>query len=101
MSFGHENDRGGAQRPRAGGRPGAGRGGQGGARPRRDERVDPAWPVFDPTRESEGDDPEEREAAAGAEATVEPKLHGGARPGQPSADVRSVQLDSDEEVTAG
>ena len=62
--------------------------------PTRDTRGDPARA---PTGEEIlGEDPEDRdEAEAGAAE------RGIARPGQASAEVRSVQLDSDEEVTAG
>src|SRR5688572_23881220 len=123
----NDDDRGGPLRPERGRRPHSDRGqagrgaergfGRGGpARPRREDGGDPGWPApFDPTRETRGepvraprgepagtqpqdDDPEFLEEGQAGAVGAE---HGGARPGQPSADVRSVQLDSDEEVTAG
>ncbi len=118
MTPGNYDDRGGPLRPQYGGRSNFGRGNdarrndRGGGRPsygrpQRDDRPDPSLPPpFDPTREGETqEDPEERaegEGNVGAGAGAEfDSGQVGARPGQPSADVRSVQLDSDEEVTTG
>jgi len=108
MSPGHANDRGGrggwnSRRPSShdrgrGGFGGRGEGEQRGRSERGGDRPDPNWPApFDPTRENEaGESAAEFDEEAGG-ATQQREL----RPGAPSADVRSVQLDSDEDVSSG
>ena len=92
--FDPRQERGGDPRQERGGDPRQERGGD----PRQERGADPRRDGGGPIQDGGAEeDPEEREL----ESAPEGLGHGGSRPGQASADVRSVQLDSDEEVTGG
>jgi 23S rRNA (cytosine1962-C5)-methyltransferase len=100
--FDPRQERGGDPRQERGGDPRQERGGdprqERGGDPRQERGADPRRDGGGPIQDGGAEeDPEEREL----ESAPEGLGHGGSRPGQASADVRSVQLDSDEEVTGG